>query len=141
MLRGYMSGKFNVLFLAPEVAPFAKTGGLADVVGSLPDGLRRQGVDASICLPLYRTVREGGHRLTRMIAGMEVPFGSGRLACSVWSGETAQGTVVYFIEREDLYDRPNLYRNPAGDYYDNFERFTFFSRAVLHFVQHAGIRM
>ncbi|PKN66641.1 MAG: glycogen synthase GlgA [Deltaproteobacteria bacterium HGW-Deltaproteobacteria-15] len=141
MLRGYMSGKFNVLFLAPEVAPFAKTGGLADVAGSLPDALRRQGVDASICLPLYRTVKEGGFRLTRMIAGLEVPLGAGKLACTIWSGETSQGTPVYFIEREDLYDRPNLYRNPAGDYYDNFERFTFFSRAVLHFAQHAGIRI
>jgi starch synthase len=135
-----MSEKINVLFLAPEVAPFAKTGGLADVVGSLPDALRRQGVDTSICLPFYRNVKEGGYRLTRIIAGLEVPFGSGSLACSIWSGETANGTAVYFIEREDLYDRPSLYRTPEGDYYDNFERFAFFSRAALHFARHAGLQ-
>jgi len=135
-----MPGKFHVLFLSPEVAPFAKTGGLADVVGSLPDALGRRGVDASICLPLYRSVKEGPHRLTRMIDGLEVPFGSASMACSVWKGETVHGTPVYFIDREDLYDRPNLYRNSAGDYYDNFERFAYFSRASLHFARHAGLR-
>lgn len=130
----------KVLFLAPEVAPFAKTGGLADVAGSLPDALRRQGVDASICLPLYRSVKEGGTKLTRILTGLEVPFGDGTLACSIHAGETSQGTTVYFVEREDLYDRPNLYQTPTGDYYDNFERFAFFSRAALHFVRDAGLQ-
>jgi starch synthase len=130
----------KVLFLAPEVAPFAKTGGLADVVGSLPDALRLQGVDAIICLPCYRVVREGGYRLTRVLAGLEIPFGTGTMDCTVLAGETAGGTTVYFVEREDLYDRPNLYRTSAGDYYDNFERFAFFSKAALHFARHTGMQ-
>lgn len=129
----------KVLFLAPEVAPFAKTGGLADVAGSLPDALRRQGVDASICLPLYRTVKEGGFKLSRLVSGLEVPFGTGTMTCSIQAGATSQGTPVYFVEREDLYDRPNLYQTPAGDYYDNFERFVFFSRAALQFLSHADL--
>jgi starch synthase len=136
-----MSGKPKVWFLAPEVAPFAKTGGLADVVGSLPDALRSQGVDTSICMPFYRAVKEGGHKLTRVLAALEVPFGTGTMACSIRAGETARGTTVYFVEREDLYDRPSLYRTPAEDYYDNFERFAFFSRAALHFARQAGLQM
>jgi starch synthase len=135
-----MGRDLKVWFLSPEVAPFAKTGGLADVVGSLPGALRSHGVDAGICLPLYAGVREGGHKLTRALSGIEVPFGRGALACSAWAGETGEGTPVYFIEREDLFDRPNLYGTTSGDYYDNFERFSFFSRAALQLLKEAGLK-
>ena len=135
-----MNRSIKACFLSSEVAPFAKTGGLADVVGSLPDALRRHGVDASICLPLYLKIREGGYALTRTLSGIEVPFGAGSMTCHVWSGKTREGTPVYFIEREDLFDRPSLYGTPAGDYYDNLERFTFFSRAALQFLKRAGLK-
>ncbi len=111
------------------------------MTGSLPDALRRQGVDAIVCLPLYRAVREGGYKLSTFLPRLDVPFGTATLSCAVRAGETAQGTAVYFIEREDLYDRPNLYQTPAGDYYDNLERFAFFSRAALHLARQAGLRV
>lgn len=139
--EGSRDRNIKVLFLASEAVPFAKTGGLADVVGSLPGALRRLGVDARLCLPLYREIKEGGHRLTPLLSRLEVPFGTGRMACSVLTGETVHGVPVYFFEREDLFDRPNLYQTPASDYYDNFERFAFFSRAALHFSMRASLHM
>jgi starch synthase len=131
----------RVWFLAPEAAPFAKTGGLADVVGSLPGALKALGLEVSIGLPLYRVVRQEGFSVTPVLHGLEVPLGTGTLACKVWAGETAEGVPAYFFEREDLFDRPNLYGTPAGDYYDNLERFTFFCRAALLFARKAGLRM
>ncbi len=131
----------KVWFLSSEVTPFAKTGGLADVTGSLPGVLQRLGVDVSIGLPLYRVVKERGDPLTEVLSGLEVPFGTGTLSCRVWAGETEQGVPVYFFDREDLYDRPNLYGTSLGDYYDNMERFTFFCRAALVFAKQAGLQM
>ncbi|MEW6667194.1 MAG: glycogen synthase GlgA [Thermodesulfobacteriota bacterium] len=131
----------RVWFLAPEATPFAKTGGLADVVGSLPGALKALGLDVSIGLPLYRVVRQEGFSVTPVLHGLDVPLGRGTLACNVWAGETAEGIPAYFFEREDLFDRPNLYGNSAGDYYDNLERFSFFCRAALVFARRAGLRM
>jgi len=128
----------RVLFASPEVAPFAKTGGLADVAGSLPDALRRRGLDVSIALPCYRMVREGGFSLRPLLAGLRVPLGSDIFKCSVLQAQTKEGVPVYLFEREDLFDRPNLYATPEGDYYDNLERFAFFSRAVLLFLKETG---
>jgi starch synthase len=65
----------KVLFLASEVAPFAKTGGLADVAGSLPAALRSLGVDVQLVLPLYRGIHDGGFKLRLALEDLEVPFG------------------------------------------------------------------
>jgi starch synthase len=129
----------NILFLSPEVAPYAKTGGLADVAGSLPGALKRLGADVSVGLPLYRSVKESSFQRYLALKGIQVPLAGLTLAGNVHAAETEDGVPVYFFEREDLYDRPNLYRNAEGDYYDNLERFAFFSRAALLFARAAGM--
>jgi starch synthase len=136
-----MSESLKVWFLSPEVTPFAKTGGLADVAGSLPGALKKIGVETSIGLPFYRVVKEGDLPVTVVLSGLEIPFGDGTMSCRVWGGETELGVPVYFFEREDLFDRPNLYGTSDGDYYDNLERFTFFCRAALFFAEKAGLKM
>jgi starch synthase len=73
------------------------------------------------------------------LKGLQVPLAGQTLAGNVYAAETEDGVPVYFFEREDLYDRPNLYRNAEGDYYDNLERFAFFSRAALLFARAAGM--
>jgi starch synthase len=119
------------LFLSPEAVPFAKTGGLADVVGALPAALKRLGADVRLVLPLYRAVREGDFELRPLLHGLKIPLGKEKLPADVLETKTADDIPVYLIEREDLYDRPNLYGNATGDYYDNLERFTFFAHASL----------
>ncbi len=126
-----MSNPMKVLFLSPEAVPFAKTGGLADVAGSLPIALKRLGVDVRLVLPNYRMVREGEVETRRFLANIEVPLGDRVLRADILTTQMKHGVPVYLLEREDLYDRPNLYGNATGDYYDNLERFTFFAYAAL----------
>jgi starch synthase len=128
----------RVLFLSSEAVPFAKTGGLADVAGALPDALKRQGVDVAVGMPFYRVAKEGGFSIRSTVSGLEVPLGSHVLKGRVIETGTKGGVPVYLFEREDLFDRPNLYATSEGDYYDNLERFAYFSRAALLFAEHLG---
>jgi starch synthase len=125
----------KVLCLSPEIVPFAKTGGLADVAGALPFTLRSLGVDVRLVLPLYRNIREGDFELRPFIDSLEIPLGKDILKAAIKESRLGDGIPIYLIEREDLYDRPNLYGNAAGDYYDNLERFTFYSHAALRLMQ------
>jgi starch synthase len=130
-----IENKLNILFVAPEVVPFAKTGGLGDVAGSLPPTLKRLGADVRIVTPYYRSVQGGDFRLQPLKKDLAVPLGDRWLPIQVMKGKTVGGVPVYLIEREDLYDRPNLYGNNKGDYYDNLERFSFFSHAALRIAE------
>lgn len=130
-----MSDNIKVLFLSPEATPFAKTGGLADVTGALPGALKRLGVDVRLVLPLYRMVREGGFESHPLLKGLKIPLGNQLLQADVLETKTQEGIPVCLVEREDLFDRPNLYGNAMGDYYDNLERFTFFAHAALRIAE------
>ena len=90
--------------------------------------------------PFYRLIKEENLSLREKIPRLEVPLGEEVLSCKVLETKTAEGIPVYFFDREDLFDRPHLYGTPEGDYYDNFERFCFLSRAVLLFAKKAGFR-
>ena len=130
-----MGKQLKILFLSPEAVPFAKTGGLGDVAGSLPPALRRLGVDVRLVLPLYAMVRKSGADMRLIGEDLKVPLGSSRLTARIWESQTAQNTPLYLIEREDLFDRPNLYGNSSGDYYDNLERFSFFCHGALRLAE------
>ena len=117
--------------ISSEAVPFAKTGGLADVAGSLPPALLRHGVETALVLPGYRAILEIGHSWHPIIRDMEVPLGNAMLRIDVLEGVTDEGVRVYLIDREDLFNRPNLYGNSHGDYYDNLERFSFFCHGAL----------
>lgn len=135
-----MAGSLKVWFLASEVAPFAKTGGLADVAGSLPGALKKLGVDVRVGLPFYRMAKQENFPTSKAAAGLEVPMGDKILKGDVLETSTPEGVPVYLFDREDLFDRPNLYGTPEGDYYDNLERFNFFSHAALLFAIEAGLQ-
>ena len=130
----------KVLYISAEAIPFAKTGGLADVAGSLPVALKRLGVEVCLGLPFYPGVREGNFERRLLEGNLKVPFGNEELAAKVWETDINGDIPVYLIEREDMYDRPNIYGNSSGDYYDNFERFAFFTRAVLSMAEKISIK-
>jgi starch synthase len=121
--------KLKILFAASEVAPFAKTGGLADVAGSLPQALAALGHDVRVVLPRYRQVDAVRHDL-RHLATFYVPLSSWRERCDILGGTLGKHVPAYFINKDIYFNRPELYRTPQGDYHDNAERFIFFSRAV-----------
>lgn len=133
-----MAENIKVLFLSSEVMPFAKTGGLADVAGSLPVALKRAGVDVRLVLPFYRIIREASYDKRMFIRELEVPFGEKTLKADVFEASLSGDIPVYLVEREDMFNRPGLYGNSRGDYYDNMERFSFFSHAALRTAQVAG---
>ncbi|MBW2174039.1 MAG: glycogen/starch synthase [Deltaproteobacteria bacterium] len=130
-----MTQPLKVWFLASEVAPFAKTGGLADVAGSLPACLKNLGVDIRVGLPFYRTVKDGSFEIKKSFEGLEVPLGDTILRGDILETSTEEGIPVYLFDREDFFGRPGLYGTPKGDYPDNLERFSYFCRAALLFAK------
>jgi starch synthase len=135
--------RMNVLLAASEVVGFAKTGGLADVAGSLPRALERRGHECTIILPLYRGVCTGKIPLERTEHQFEIPIGSRRVPGRLWRATLPEAHVpVYLVEQPDYFERDDpaqgrgIYQfTLAGgqkcDYPDNCERYAFFSRAVL----------
>lgn len=121
----------QILFCAPEVSPFAKTGGLADVAGSLPASLQKLGCDVRIFTPLYRAVRETVGSLDPVAEDIVVPVGVHDYHVHFWQSRTESGVPVYFLEKDEFFDRAGLYGSPArGDYEDNAERFIAFCGAA-----------
>lgn len=131
------------LYAASEVAGFAKTGGLADVAGSLPRALAQRGHDVAVILPLYRSIRTAGLPLEPTGLTFSVPF-PGRISIgSLWRSNLPGSTVpVYLVEQPHYFERDDpatgggLYQfvdadRRKRDYPDNCERFLFFQQAVL----------
>jgi len=135
-----MAEELRILFLSPEVVPFAKTGGLADVAGALPGALKRLGTDVRLALPLYRMVREKDFDMRAVLENLKVPIGKEKLTANILESQTEDGVPVYLIDREDMYDRPNLYGTAEGDYDDNLERFTFLAHACLKLTERISFR-
>jgi starch synthase len=114
-----------VLWLAAEASPWASTGGLGDVVGSLPAVLRRRGWDVRLCLPLYRQVM-GVRELAPPLVERELPF-AGRFPVAVREAiDPAGGVPTYFVDCPPLFDRPGIYSDNGGGYDDNPLRFAVF---------------
>ena len=125
----------KVLFVSPEVVPFAKTGGLADVAGSLPKVLKGLGCDVRLVMPLYQSVRQGKFPLKKVLENLPIPMGGRQIAADIYQGELAEGIPVYFIERDEFYDRLNLYGSAQGEYFDNDRRFVYLARGTLKTAQ------
>jgi starch synthase len=128
----------NILYISPEVAPFAKTGGLADVAGALPKHLAALGHDVTVMMPLFRVVREGGHTLIDTGKTFAVPIGGQTVVGHLYRSKLPGSDVpVYFLDNPAYYDREGLYVLPGTnrDYRDNCERFVFFARGVLEAVE------
>ena len=129
----------KILLVAPEVAPLAKTGGLADVAGALPRELRRLGHDVRVILPYYRVTREKHFPLTATSWPVQAVVG-GSLRRGLVRETLLDGVPIYLVEHDAYFDRPELYGTADGDYPDNAERFGFFCRAVLDFLRHGPFR-
>jgi len=117
----------KVLMVASEAAPYAKTGGLADVVGSLPAALRAIGVPAAVLIPRYRGVELAGAR--RVYDRLTIWLGGSGYETSVY--QLGEEVPYYFLDCPRLYDREGLYGTAKGDFPDNHIRFAVLSRAAL----------
>jgi starch synthase len=129
----------KILFAASEAVPFAKTGGLADVAGSLPSAIASLGHDVRVVIPRYRQVDREAFNLKKS-ATLDVPLGTWKERCDIFEGRSAGAITSYFVGKDIFYDRPHLYRTAKTDYADNAERFIFFSRAILELCRAVDFR-
>src|ERR1035437_4930120 len=154
----------KILFAASEMTPYAKTGGLGDVVGALPGALSQLGHEVTCCLPFYRCVRlyldaphlnplpqtpaasrrlgtpEGERRLQTIGLTLNIPLGKRVVTGEVLELQQPDGVRVLFVRCDEFYDRPELYQADDGDQDDNAERFVFFSKAVAELIGDARFR-
>jgi starch synthase len=128
----------HIVFAASECVPFAKTGGLADVVGSLPPELAKLGHQLTVYLPRYKQARLPQNAKT-IIPSITIPFDDKHRFCSVIDGGTLNGVKFYFIDYPPFFDREALYGTSLGDYRDNAERFALYCRAVLEASKILGV--
>ena len=125
----------KILFAASECVPFIKTGGLADVVGALSPVLTQKGVDVRVMVPLYASIPEKWTSQMKSECEFEVELGWRKQYCGVKSLEY-QGVKFYFIDNQFYFGRSYIY----GLGGDEYERFGFFSRAVIDALPQLGFQ-
>jgi starch synthase len=130
-VRGHF-GAMKILLASSEVHPYSKTGGLADMVGSLGKALGRAGHKVGIVTPLYLGIRERFPKLEKLTLPLDFTLGLREVHGEVWSLAPEAGVTIYFIDQPALYQRVGLYQKDGIDYPDNAERFIFFSKAIAH---------
>jgi len=122
----------KILFVASECVPFAASGGLGDVIGSLPAALKKEygdKADIRVMLPLYGQIGEEYRSQMKFLCRFETPLAWRRQYCGVLSLEK-DGITYYFIDNEYYFKRPSLYGS-----FDDGERFAFFCRSALESLQ------
>ena len=120
----------NILFASSEVAPFIKTGGLADVAGSLPKALAAAGHDVRVILPLYEGIGQEWRDQMTYLFNFHVVLAWRTPYCGIFELKR-DGVTYYFVDNEYYFKRAGLY-----GHYDDAERFAFFSRAVVETPAH-----
>ena len=121
--------KLKILYLAAEVVPFVKTGGLADVAGALPKAIRALGHDIRVVMPRYGRIELDRFGLTSVVQSLDVRMDERVEQAAILGGSIGTGaaeTPVYFVDNARYFDRQGIYMYP-----DDAERFVFFARAAL----------
>lgn len=116
--------KINILFASSEAVPFAKTGGLGDVAGSLPRALKHAGARVSVIIPKYSSIPAEYQAQMKHVCDFTVPLSWRNDYCGI-EKLTLNGLDFYFIDNESYFKRDNLY-----GYFDDGERFAFFAKAI-----------
>ena len=126
----------RVVFVASEGVPFSKTGGLADVVGALPNTLAMLGHKLEVVLPRYRITKPG--KPEAEMQSLTLPLGAGYKFASIQNGGVASYVRTYLVECPFFFDRAGLYQENGEDYPDNAQRFAAFSFAALELIKRSA---
>lgn len=132
----------NILFIASEMTPFIKTGGLGDVVGSLPKSLIHEDVHVKVIIPLYSGINYQKYGLFKVMEGNCVEMGNCHEFFCVHQSNYIPGVETYFIEFNKYFDRNGVYDDKWSHtaYQDNAYRYAFFCRAALQVSKDLGYR-
>ncbi|MEM6776572.1 MAG: glycogen synthase GlgA [Planctomycetota bacterium] len=133
----------KIFYLTTEAVPFAKTGGLADVCGTLPSEVAALGHQCAVIMPAFRSVRQSSRPVETTDISFAIPMSDSKLiGCRILksslSSDLAEPVPVYFIDQPQYFDRPSLYGDASGDYPDNAERFAFFGRTAIATMRRLG---
>lgn len=133
--------RLKILFATSECFPFAKAGGLGDVVGALPVALAARGHDVRIVMPRYRVTRK--HEATMLSGSLGVPFAHTTVWCGVARSqlegpEGSPRVPVYLLEHDRLFDREGIYDDKSGPFGDNLERYGLLSRGSIELCRYLG---
>ena len=124
----------KVLYVASEALPYAASGGLADVAGSLPKAIRTRLVGCRVVLPLYESVPQELRDTMTFLTSLSVPVAWRRQYCGVFEAKH-NGVIYYLLDNQYYFKRAGLY-----GHYDDAERFAFFARAVLEMIELIGFK-
>lgn len=119
----------KILFVSPEIAPYAKTGGLADVAKALPEALHSMGYDIRTIMPKYLSIAQQNLSMERM-KDFTVQTFRGLHGGVLWKTEN-DGIPTYFVSNEVFFNREGFYGLGDWNYPDNLERFVYFCKAAL----------
>lgn len=126
----------RILVAGSELAPFARTGGLGDVLAALPAALAARGHEVSVAIPCYRGLREDSRlSVSESVVRVEVRMGSQMVTAELLQGRTPAGVQVFLVRRDESFDRPGLYGAEGRDFPDNAERFILFSKCIVELVR------
>ena len=128
----------KIVFVASEIYPFSKTGGLGDVLGSLPLTLRKMGHDVAVITPFYGRLSTSEVKLRLIYSRCPVGYPWAPITAEIYMADY-HGLPVYFIQRGEYFDRRFYYNTHEGDYFDNCERFMFFARATLEWARRMDV--
>ncbi|MDH3892488.1 MAG: glycogen synthase GlgA [candidate division Zixibacteria bacterium] len=133
----------RILLAASEMVPFAKTGGLGDVIGALPQALAGQGHDVRVFIPHYGFLDTADHHLEPLGWTLRIPVADKHVVMSLSRAvDRKSGLKCYFVGNPDYFNRRGLYghHDTKQDFVDNDERFAFFSRAILETARKLAFR-
>lgn len=124
----------NILFAASEATPYIASGGLADVAGSLPAAVTQKGHDCRIVLPLYKGINPHFRASMTFITHMTVDVSWRKQYCGIFTA-ICNGVTYYFLDNEYYFGRDGIY-----GFFDDCERFVFYSRAVLEMLRYIDFK-
>ncbi len=124
----------NILYASSEARPYVASGGLADVAGALPAALNAKGHDCRVVLPLYKCISDELRKNMKFVTSITVDVAWRKQYCGIFQA-TYGGVTYYFVDNEYYFKRDGIY-----GFYDDCERFVFFSRAILEMLRVIGFK-
>ncbi len=135
MTTSLLYNVMRILYVGSEALPFISTGGLADVLGSLPAAVLRaagEGADVRVVIPMFPKIKQNLDDSFELVSEGEVQLCWRKLYCGIWK-TVRDGVTVYFIDNEYYFNRASLYGS-----LDDGERFAYFGKAVMYLMMHTG---
>ncbi|MBC7362899.1 MAG: glycogen/starch synthase, partial [Candidatus Aminicenantes bacterium] len=136
----FMKEKLRLAIITPELAPYARSGELAEATAGLAKFLARSGTEVIIFLPNYRRPELESLNKELVTRDLLVPIGKKKLKTAVFRADLGR-YLLYLIDQPKYFHRDHIYGSSQGDYLDNDERFIFFNRAVCEFLANFRIKL